>query len=46
MLKYGQEYARQSEETYAKAYQQRLHKSLAKKAASLGYKLVPETMTP
>jgi len=46
MLKYGQEYARQSEETYAKAYQQRLHKSLAKKAASLGYKLMPETMTP
>jgi transposase len=46
MLKYGQEYARQSEETYAKAYQQRLHKSLAKKAASLGYQLVPETMTP
>ena len=34
------------QETYAKAYQQRLHKSLAKKAASLGYKLVPETMTP
>jgi transposase len=46
MLKYGQEYARHSEEVYAKAYQQRLHKSLAKKAASLGYKLVPETMTP
>jgi hypothetical protein len=46
MLKYGAEYVRHSEETYAKAYQQRLHKSLAKKAASLGYKLVPETMTP
>ena len=46
MLTYGQEYVRHSEETYAKAYQQRLHKSLAKKAASLGYKLVPETMTP
>jgi hypothetical protein len=46
MLKYGQEYVRQSKEIYEQAYQQRLHKSLAKKAASLGYKLVPETMTP
>ena len=46
MLKYGQEYVRQSKETYDQTYQQRLHKSLAKKAASLGYKLVPETMTP
>jgi hypothetical protein len=46
MLKYGQDYVRHSEETYAKGYQQRRHKSLAKKAASLGYNLVPETMTP
>jgi transposase len=46
MLKYGQEYVRQSQDLYEQAYQQRLHKSLAKKAASLGYKLVPETMTP
>jgi transposase len=45
MLKFGQEYARQSQDLYEQAYQQRLHKSLAKKAASLGYKLVPETMT-
>jgi|HubBroStandDraft_6_1064221.scaffolds.fasta_scaffold101744_2 transposase len=46
LLKYGQEYVRQSQETYEQAYQQRLHKALAKKAASLGYKLVPETITP
>jgi transposase len=44
LLKYGQEYVRQSEQGYEAAYQQRLMKSLAKKAASLGYKLVPETM--
>jgi len=46
LLKYGQDYVRQSEQAYEAAYQQRLVKSLATKAASLGYKLVPETMTP
>lgn len=46
MLRYGQEYVRQSEAAYEEAYQLRLVKSLSKKAASLGYKLVPETMTP
>ena len=46
MLRYGQEYVRQSQEAYQEAYQLRLVKSLAKKAASLGYKLVPEAMTP
>ncbi len=46
LLKYGQEYVRQGEEAYEAAYQLRLVKSLSKKAASLGYKLVPETMTP
>ena len=45
LLRYGQEYVRQSEEAYEAAYQLRLVKSLTKKAASLGYKLVPETMT-
>jgi transposase len=44
LLKYGQEYVRQSQEGYEAAYQARLTKSLAKKAATLGYKLVPETM--
>jgi transposase len=43
MLKYGQDYVRQSEEAYEQAYQLRMLKSLAKRAAHLGYKLVPET---
>jgi transposase len=42
LLKYGQEYVRQSEAAYEAAYQERVTKALAKKAASLGYKLVPE----
>jgi transposase len=46
LLKYGQEYVRQSQDLYEQAYQQRLHKSLAKKAASLGYQLVPATTQP
>lgn len=46
LLKYGQDYVRQSQEAYEQAYQQRLVKSLAAKAAHLGYKLVPETMSP
>jgi transposase len=44
LLKYGQEYVRQSEDAYEQAYQLRLVKSLAKRAAHLGYKLVPETI--
>ena len=44
LLKHGHEYVRQGEEAYQKAYQQKLTKSLKKKAASLGCKLVPETM--
>jgi transposase len=43
LLKYGQEYVRQSEHAYEAAYHDRLTKSLAKKAASLGYQLVPAT---
>lgn len=46
LLKYGQEYVRQSVDAYETAYQLRLTKSLAKKAASLGYKLVAETAVP
>ena len=46
LLKYGQEYVRQSTAAYEAAYRLRLEKALAKKAASLGYKLVPETVTP
>lgn len=45
MLKYGQTYARIGQDVYESAYQDRLVKSLAKKAASLGYKMVPETMS-
>jgi len=41
LLKHGQDYVRQSQEAYEQAYQRRLEKALAKKAASLGYKLVP-----
>jgi len=44
LLKYGQEYVRPSEEAYESAYRLRQEKALAKKAASLGYKLVPETV--
>jgi transposase len=44
LLKYGQEYVRQSVEAYEAAYRLRQEKALAKKAASLGYKLVPETL--
>lgn len=46
MLKFGQEYVRQSQEAYEQTYQLRLVKSLAAKAAHLGYKLVPEAMSP
>jgi len=41
LLRYGPEYVRQSEEAYEAAYQERLVKSMAKKAARLGYQLVP-----
>jgi transposase len=44
LLRYGQDYVRQSAEAYEQAYQLRLVKSLSKKAASLGYKLVPDTI--
>jgi transposase len=41
LLKYGQEYVRQAEQAYEEAYRQRTVKGLARKAASLGYQLVP-----
>jgi hypothetical protein len=41
MLRYGQEYVRQSEQAYEAAYRERVVKSMAKKAARLGYTLVP-----
>jgi len=45
LLKYGHAYVRQSEQAYEVAYQQRLVKSLATKAAHMGYKLVPQTLS-
>jgi hypothetical protein len=44
LLRYGQEYVRQSQEAYDAAYQARLTNAQAKRAAHLGYKLVPESM--
>jgi transposase len=41
LLKYGHEYVRQAEQAYEEAYRQRTVKGLARKAESLGYKLVP-----
>src|SRR6266446_4372527 len=41
LLKYGQEYVRQAEQAYEEAYQLRTIKSMARKAETLGYKLVP-----
>ena len=38
---YGQEYVRQGEHVVEEAYRLRQVKSMAKKAASMGYKLVP-----
>jgi transposase len=43
MLKYGQEYVRQGEQAYEEAYRHRTVKAMARKAAALGYKLVPES---
>jgi transposase len=43
LLQYGQEYVRQAEQAYEEAYRQRTVKGLARKAESLGYKLVPAT---
>jgi transposase len=41
LLKYGHAYVRQAEQAYEQAYRQRTVKGLARKAESLGYKLVP-----
>jgi transposase len=46
LLRYGQEYVRQSEQAYEAAYRERLLQSMAKKAAHLGYTLVPKAMGP
>jgi len=41
LLKYGENYVRQAMNDYENAYRIKLTKGLAKKAAELGYKLVP-----
>jgi len=43
LLKYGQEYVAQAEQMYEEAYRLRTLKAMARKAESLGYKLVPAT---
>jgi len=43
ILKYGQEYVRQAEQAYEEAYRQRTMQGMARKAASMGYKLVLAT---
>jgi hypothetical protein len=43
LLKYGQEYVAQAEHAYEEAYRLRTLKAMARKAESLGYKLVPAT---
>lgn len=43
LLKYGQAYVAQAEQVYEEAYRQRTVKAMARKAESLGYKLVPAT---
>ena len=41
LLKYGEAYVRQAEAAYEEQYRLRTLKGMARKAASLGYKLVP-----
>ena len=41
MLKYGKEYVKQSMEEYEAKVKQQLERSLRRKAAALGYQLVP-----
>jgi len=43
LLKYGKEYVRQGEKAYEEAYRLRTLKGMARKAETLGYKLVPMT---
>src|SRR5438445_3730811 len=43
LLKYGQEYVAQAEHVYEEAYRLRTLKAMARKAKSLGYKLVRVT---
>jgi transposase len=44
LLKHGEVYVRQAEAAYEEQYRLRTLKAMARKAATLGYKLVPETI--
>lgn len=46
LLKYGEEYVRRAIDDYEAVYRMKLTKGLARRAAELGYKLVPDTATP
>jgi transposase len=46
LLKYGEKYVRQEMQAYEHTYQIKLTKGLARKAAELGYKLVPADAQP
>jgi len=43
LLKYGQQYVAQAEQAYEEAYRLQTLKAMARKAETLGYKLVPAT---
>ena len=43
LLRYGQQYVAQAEQAYEEAYRLRTLKAMARKAETLGYKLVPVT---
>jgi hypothetical protein len=42
MLKYGKEYVQQSMEEYEQKVRKQLERSLQRKAAALGYQLIPK----
>jgi transposase len=44
LLKHGEAYVRQAEAVYEQQYRLRTLKAMARRAATLGYKLVPETI--
>ena len=45
MLEYGTEYVKQSMEEYEQKVREQVERALRRKAAALGYELVPKTPT-
>ena len=45
MLKHGEDYVRQEQSAYEESYRLKTIKGMARKAATLGYKLVPTAET-